>query len=72
MRKSLSADSLEAALSRSWRRRVLMKSRANTTLWPCRSASRTRTVESAAVRVEASRDDAGRLSVALPGVDKPR
>ncbi len=33
--------------------------------------SRTRTVESAAVRVEASRDDAERLSLMLPGSDKP-
>ena len=31
--------------------------------------SRTRTVESAAVRVEASRDDAERLSLVLPGAD---
>ena len=33
--------------------------------------SRTRTVESAAVRVEASRDDAERLSLVLPGADAP-
>lgn len=33
--------------------------------------SRTRTVESAAVRVEASRDDAERLSLMLPGSDAP-
>lgn len=33
--------------------------------------SRTRTVESAAVRVEASRDDAERLSLLLPGSDAP-
>ncbi len=33
--------------------------------------SRTRTVESAAVRVEASRDDAERLSLILPGSDAP-
>jgi hypothetical protein len=32
--------------------------------------SRTRTVDSAAIRVEASRDDAERLSLALPGSDK--
>jgi hypothetical protein len=32
--------------------------------------SRTRTVESAAVRVEANRDDAERLSLALPGSDR--
>ena len=33
--------------------------------------SRTRTVESAAVRVEASRDDAERLSLVLPGATEP-
>ena len=33
--------------------------------------SRTRTVESAAIRVEASRDDAERLSLALPDADEP-
>lgn len=33
--------------------------------------SRTRTVESAAVRVEASRDDAERLALVLPGSDVP-
>ncbi len=33
--------------------------------------SRTRTVESAAVRVEASRDDAERLALLLPGSDAP-
>ncbi|MBL8598964.1 MAG: DUF932 domain-containing protein [Devosia sp.] len=33
--------------------------------------SRTRTVETAAIRVEASRDDAERLTLALPGADKP-
>ena len=33
--------------------------------------SRTRTIESAAIRVEASRDDAERLSLALPGSDSP-
>ncbi len=33
--------------------------------------SRTRTVESAAIRVEASRDDAERLTLVLPGADKP-
>lgn len=33
--------------------------------------SRTRTVESAAIRVEASRDDADRLSLVLPGKDTP-
>ena len=33
--------------------------------------SRTRTVESAAIRVEASRDDAERLALALPGADVP-
>ncbi|HEV7252118.1 MAG TPA: DUF932 domain-containing protein [Mesorhizobium sp.] len=33
--------------------------------------SRTRTVESAAVRVEASRDDTERLAVVLPGSDAP-
>lgn len=33
--------------------------------------SRTRTVESAAVRVEASRDDAERLALILPGSDAP-
>ena len=33
--------------------------------------SRTRTVESAAIRVEASRDDAERLTLMLPGADKP-
>lgn len=33
--------------------------------------SRTRTVESAAVRVEASRDDAERLDLVLPGSDAP-
>lgn len=33
--------------------------------------SRTRTVESAAVRVEASRDDAERLLLLLPGSDAP-
>jgi hypothetical protein len=33
--------------------------------------SRTRTIESAAIRVEASRDDAQRLSLALPGSDRP-
>ncbi len=33
--------------------------------------SRTRTVESAAVRVEASRDDTERLSLLLPGLDEP-
>ena len=32
--------------------------------------SRTRTVESAAIRVEASRDDAERLALALPGSDR--
>ncbi len=33
--------------------------------------SRTRTVESAAIRVEASRDDAERLALMLPGSDRP-
>ncbi|MBB4398879.1 DUF932 domain-containing protein [Bradyrhizobium sp. ERR14] len=33
--------------------------------------SRTRTVESAAIRVEASRDDAERLSLTLPGSEEP-
>ncbi|TGV81052.1 DUF932 domain-containing protein, partial [Mesorhizobium sp. M00.F.Ca.ET.158.01.1.1] len=33
--------------------------------------SRTRTVDSAAIRVEASRDDAERLSLVLPGKDTP-
>ena len=33
--------------------------------------SRTRTVESAAIRVEASRDDAERLALILPGSDMP-
>ncbi|TYO64581.1 DUF932 domain-containing protein [Bradyrhizobium hipponense] len=33
--------------------------------------SRTRTVESAAIRVEASRDDAERLALTLPGSDAP-
>ena len=33
--------------------------------------SRTRTVESAAIRVEASRDDAERLALMLPGADVP-
>jgi hypothetical protein len=33
--------------------------------------SRTRTIESAAIRVEASRDDAERLSLAMPGSDNP-
>ena len=33
--------------------------------------SRTRTVESAAIRVEASRDDAERLALMLPGADAP-
>jgi hypothetical protein len=33
--------------------------------------SRTRTVESAAVRVEANRDDAERLDLMLPGADRP-
>ncbi|MGX5804506.1 DUF932 domain-containing protein [Bradyrhizobium sp. Arg314] len=33
--------------------------------------SRARTVESAAIRVEASRDDAERLSLVLPGTDTP-
>ncbi|MER9291512.1 DUF932 domain-containing protein [Mesorhizobium sp. M0510] len=33
--------------------------------------SRTRTVDSAAVRVEASRDDAERLTLVLPGADRP-
>ena len=33
--------------------------------------SRTRTVESAAIRVEASRDNAERLTISLPGVEKP-
>ncbi|MDH2400173.1 DUF932 domain-containing protein [Bradyrhizobium sp. SSUT18] len=33
--------------------------------------SRTRTVESAAIRVEASRDDAERLALVLPGSDAP-
>ncbi|MEK8094965.1 DUF932 domain-containing protein [Methylocystis sp. IM3] len=33
--------------------------------------SRTRTIESAAIRVEASRDDAERLSLALPGSNSP-
>jgi hypothetical protein len=33
--------------------------------------SRTRTIESAVIRVEASRDDAERLSLALPGSDRP-
>lgn len=33
--------------------------------------SRTRTVESAAVRVEANRDDAERLDLILPGADRP-
>jgi hypothetical protein len=33
--------------------------------------SRTRTVESAAIRVEASRDDAEGLALALPGADIP-
>ena len=33
--------------------------------------SRTRTIESAAIRVEARRDDAERLSLAVPGSDSP-
>lgn len=33
--------------------------------------SRTRTIESAAIRVEASRDDAERLALVLPGSDEP-
>jgi len=33
--------------------------------------SRTRTIESAAIRVEASRDDAEQLSLSLPGSDSP-
>ncbi|WP_363352474.1 DUF932 domain-containing protein [Methylocystis echinoides] len=33
--------------------------------------SRTRTIESTAIRVEASRDDAERLSLSLPGSDSP-
>ena len=33
--------------------------------------SRTRTVESAAIRVEAGRDDSERLALALPGSDRP-
>src|SRR5690348_14122186 len=33
--------------------------------------SRTRAVESAAIRVEASRDDAERLSLLLPGAERP-
>ena len=33
--------------------------------------SRTRTVESAAIRVEASRDDAERLALTMPGADAP-
>ncbi|RWQ37056.1 MAG: DUF932 domain-containing protein [Mesorhizobium sp.] len=33
--------------------------------------SRTRTVDSAAIRVEASRDDAERLTLTLPGADRP-
>ncbi len=33
--------------------------------------SRTRTIESAAIRVEASRDDAERLALMLPGSDVP-
>jgi hypothetical protein len=33
--------------------------------------SRTRTVESAAIRVEASRDDPERLTLVLPGADRP-
>src|SRR5215471_18575171 len=33
--------------------------------------SRTRTVESAAIRVEANRDDAERLSLIVPGADEP-
>jgi hypothetical protein len=33
--------------------------------------SRTRTVESAAIRIEASRDDAERLALVLPGADGP-
>ena len=33
--------------------------------------SRTRTVESAAIRVEAARDDAERLTLILPGSDAP-
>ncbi|MER9026095.1 DUF932 domain-containing protein [Mesorhizobium sp. M0815] len=33
--------------------------------------SRTRTVESAAIRVEASRDDAERLALVFPGADRP-
>src|SRR5258707_15408076 len=33
--------------------------------------SRTRTIESAAIRVEASRDDAERLTLVLPGSDAP-
>lgn len=33
--------------------------------------SQTRTVESAAIRVEASRDDAERLALMLPGSDAP-
>jgi hypothetical protein len=33
--------------------------------------SRTRTVETAAIRIEASRDDAARLTLALPGAEKP-
>jgi hypothetical protein len=34
-------------------------------------SSRTRTVESAAIRVEASRDDAERLKLIVPGSDAP-
>ncbi|MHA0336714.1 DUF932 domain-containing protein [Sphingomonas aquatilis] len=37
----------------------------------CAERSRTRTVESAGVRVEASRDDAERLDLMLPGADRP-
>ncbi len=33
--------------------------------------SRTRTVETAAIQVEASRDDAERLALVLPGADRP-
>jgi hypothetical protein len=34
-------------------------------------SSRTRTVESAAIRIEASRDDAERLTLMVPGADRP-
>src|SRR3546814_429 len=38
---------------------------------PRPTPSRTRTVETAAIQVEASRDDAERLALVLPGADRP-